>query len=154
MNQLNFFIEGIPIAKARARVWHKHRQVGNFNLISTGAYTPERTRTWEEYVKSVLNAEIKKRFFDWQPWENCGVELRLYFTFPMPKTLQKTRRFQEVGINAFNHIFKPDLDNLVKAIKDSFQGILYKDDSQVCQEIVMKKYHANKFGVEVEAKRL
>ena len=85
MNQLTFFIEGIPIAKARARIWHKHRQVGGFNLVSSGAYTPQRTRTWEEYVKSAVNTEIAKRFFNWQPWENCGVELKLCFTFTMPK---------------------------------------------------------------------
>jgi Holliday junction resolvase RusA-like endonuclease len=154
MNQLTFFIEGIPVPKARARVWHKHRRVGNFNFISTGSYTPDKTKTWEDHVKAQAMAEIARRFHAWEPWEKCGVELDLVFYFPMPETLKKTRHFKEVGINAFNHITKPDLDNLVKSIKDSFEGVIYKNDSQVCKGTIWKRYHESQFGVGVDIRRI
>lgn len=38
------------------------------------------------------------------------------------------------------HTSKPDVDNLVKAIKDALNGIAYRDDSQVCQIHARKQY--------------
>jgi Holliday junction resolvase RusA-like endonuclease len=41
-----------------------------------------------------------------------------------------------------HHIKKPDIDNLVKAIKDANKGILFRDDSQIVELTVTKDYNA------------
>ncbi|CZR99694.1 Endodeoxyribonuclease RusA [Clostridioides difficile] len=43
---------------------------------------------------------------------------------------------------------KPDLDNIIKSVADSLNGIAYKDDSQIV-EVVSKKYYSDKPRVEV-----
>lgn len=40
------------------------------------------------------------------------------------------------------YLSKPDLDNLVKAIKDALTGIVWKDDALVCRELTSKEYAA------------
>ena len=35
---------------------------------------------------------------------------------------------------------KPDLDNLVKFVKDALQGIIYKDDQQVVKVVATKSW--------------
>ena len=38
---------------------------------------------------------------------------------------------------------KPDADNILKAISDALNGIVYRDDSQVCDCSVVKLYSKN-----------
>ena len=40
------------------------------------------------------------------------------------------------------HTSRPDVDNLVKPVFDSMNGILYKDDSQIVELKVRKEYGA------------
>jgi Holliday junction resolvase RusA-like endonuclease len=42
------------------------------------------------------------------------------------------------------HLTKPDLDKLVRAINDALTGVIYRDDSQVCET------HASKIYAELE----
>lgn len=55
------------------------------------------------------------------------------------------------------HITKPDLDKLVRCVKDALTGVVWKDDSQVCLiEYASKEYEtATKCpGVEIEVREL
>ncbi len=55
----------------------------------------------------------------------------LAFTLPRPKSLP--RRVE-------HHIRRPDLDNLVKAVKDALRGVFYRDDSQIIMLAATKAY--------------
>ena len=44
---------------------------------------------------------------------------------------------------------KPDCDNLIKSILDSLNGVAYKDDSQVTDVHIKKRYNRDE-GIEVE----
>lgn len=57
------------------------------------------------------------------------IHMTLIFNFKKPKK-PKHRE----------HIVKPDLDNMIKAITDSGNGIFYKDDSQICYLSCLKRY--------------
>lgn len=46
------------------------------------------------------------------------------------------------------HDKKPDLDNLVKAVKDALKGIVWRDDSQVSVMYATKKY-ADMAGIRI-----
>ena len=93
-DRVSFTVEGNPIPKGRPRVTRKGH-----------AYTPRRTREWEECV-------------GWQArmaWEGPPV------TGPLKLTMHFYR--------ATAH--RVDVDNMVKAVKDALNGIVYEDDSQV-----------------------
>jgi Holliday junction resolvase RusA-like endonuclease len=40
----------------------------------------------------------------------------------------------------FWHTVKPDSDNILKAVKDALKGVCWYDDSQVCDERIIKPY--------------
>jgi len=46
------------------------------------------------------------------------------------------------------HQGRPDLDNMIKAVKDALTGIVYRDDGQICLEIASKKY-ADEPGIKI-----
>lgn len=48
--------------------------------------------------------------------------------FICPKSRHRKREPRAAEL----HIKKPDLDNVVKAVKDAGKGVLWHDDSQVC----------------------
>lgn len=61
------------------------------------------------------------------------IKLVAIFFMPKPKSFKK---------NLFDewHTKRPDLDNCIKFILDAMNGIVYKDDSQVCAIIALKGY--------------
>jgi len=59
------------------------------------------------------------------------VRLHLQFMLPRPKSL---------GTKTVAHTKRPDLDKLVRAVKDALKGVLYDDDSQVIALWATKAY--------------
>lgn len=70
------------------------------------------------------------------PWGGA-VELRLLFRMRKPKSLPKDRSFPVV---------KPDLDKMIRSVKDALTGILYKDDAQIIFLKARKIYAEHSFG--------
>ena len=52
-------------------------------------------------------------------------------------------RFKNIG-----HQKKPDLSKLIRAAEDALTGVIYKDDSQICEHHSYKKY-SEKIGVQI-----
>jgi len=66
---------------------------------------------------------------------------------PVPKSFNK--RMTELCLSGSERPkSKPDLDNVAKAILDALNGVVYKDDSQIC-ELFVKKMYCTKPRVEV-----
>ena len=59
------------------------------------------------------------------------VKIRMVFNMPKPKSYSS---------KLFWHIKKPDIDNLIKAVLDALNGILWRDDSQISQISAQKIY--------------
>lgn len=74
------------------------------------------------------------------PWSGA-VALKVEFRLPRPKSLPK--RIQQ-------HVRKPDLDKLLRTVKDALKGVVYQDDSQVI-DVTMRKIYHDAPGVMVEA---
>lgn len=107
-----------PLAKGRPR------------MTRTGhAYTPERTREYEQAVGFCLRVGMGATSA-----LTGAVHLRLRFVFQRPKALQ-IRPADELP-----HTKRPDLDNLCKAILDAANGILWADDTQVAELEASKCY--------------
>lgn len=80
------------------------------------AYVPNKTRRFETEVGLWV-----KRF---RPLPIMSGPLRLTARFILIPPKKYVRDFPDV---------RPDLDNYLKALKDGLVGIIYEDDSQVCE---------------------
>lgn len=61
--------------------------------------------------------------------------MQINFWITKPKSKPKWKSLPDV---------KPDIDNLVKAVKDALEGIVFANDSQVCTLVACKKYTINR----------
>ncbi len=119
MNTHTFTVYGSPVPQGRPRFFRR----GNF----VGAYDPDKSRSWKDDVK----AQVLTALGGAPEIHEGALQLKLHFHLPRPKSLPK---------RVTEHVKKPDLDNLAKAIKDAMRGVLYRDDSQIVVLRVEKKY--------------
>lgn len=132
---IKFTVPGDPVAKGRARSFVRNGHVAH--------YTPEKTARYENLVKLAAaqamgtTAPIEVAVF---------LIVRAYMPIPKSWSLKKQRAA------ALEEIFptsRPDLDNIVKAIKDGANGVTWKDDSQVVDVIASKRYGLPRVEVEI-----
>lgn len=65
--------------------------------------------------------------------------LFITFRYKVPKSWPKWKQLAALR-GEVRHASKPDLDNLVKQVKDGLSGSLYLDDAQVCKIQAQKCY--------------
>ncbi len=70
------------------------------------------------------------------------ITLNIIFYMPIPATTPK-KVIQAMREGNFKHVKKPDLDNLLKFVKDCGNGVIWKDDSQVFRIFAEKVYSEN-----------
>jgi Holliday junction resolvase RusA-like endonuclease len=70
------------------------------------------------------------------------VQVRMAFYFARPKShFGHGRNAKRLKVGAPTHMqTMPDIDKLVRCALDPLTGIIYKDDSQVCDMTVAKRY--------------
>ena len=77
------------------------------------------------------------------PWEG-PLSVTATFYLPKPATLPKRDRDTALPIK------RPDLDNLIHKLTDSFNGVFWRDDSQIVDLILSKRYAVDgRTGVEI-----
>ncbi len=133
-----FTIPGNPVAKGRA----KFARRGNF--VTT--YTPEKTVRYENLV-----ALAAQQAMGITPLFETGVELRVIAYMPIPASWSMKKQ-RAAALGELTPISKPDLDNVVKAIKDGCNKVAWKDDSQVIDLVAKKRYGMPR--VEVAIRRI
>ena len=69
----------------------------------------------------------------------------LTFNMPVPKSWSKKAKRQALW---YSHSVRPDLDNLVKAVMDGLEGVVYDADSRVAS-LQARKFYGDEPGVEV-----
>ncbi len=113
---LTFVVPGDPLPKGSTRAF----------VIAGRARTTSATKglkEWENRVVLFLPAA--------RPYFHGAVSLRVHFRLSRPKSVRR----QE-------HITKPDLDKLARAIGDALTGVCYRDDSQINEAHWRKDYAA------------
>ena len=128
-------IIGLPVAQARA----KTRLFRNARAplgVTTSHYEPENVRDWKRTVQGQVLPH--------RPPAPVEGPLAVTLTFHLPRPVSLPKR-------VLAHTKKPDLDNLVKAIKDALRGVVYRDDAQIVQLIATKAYDPSPgVGIAVE----
>jgi Holliday junction resolvase RusA-like endonuclease len=96
-------------------------------------------------VKAKLMDEYGYMEEDFPLFPNNGVVLKIAFYRRIPNTaFQRRNRLRDFLTGTFTpdsswpDTMKPDLDNLVKFVMDSLQGIVYHDDDQVVKITTFK----------------
>jgi len=115
---IEFTVYGSPVPQGRPRFFRRGNHVG--------VYDPAKSKDWKSEIRRQA-IEQKAKILD------GPLNMNLYFYLPRPKSLPK---------KVLYHIKKPDVDNLVKAVKDSLKGVCYHDDSQIICIVASKEYDA------------
>ena len=135
MSKYEFEIKEKAIGKERPRYSAKTHRM----------YTPTRTSSFEEKVqwafKSKYNIQLEP--------STKPFKAKIIAVFKPAESLSKKKK--EELLFKINYTKKPDADNIAKAVLDSLNGLVYKDDSQVTALLVLKDYGIeNKVIVELE----
>lgn len=94
-------------------------------------YTPKTTATFENLVKLKAEEQFK------HPLDG-SICLAIRFYLPRPQRLiWKKKPMPEIYSDK-----RPDIDNLAKAVIDGLNGVAFKDDGQIADLHITKKFHA------------
>lgn len=131
-------VPGEPIAKGRARAVPIMRDgrpvVGMGGRPVLRQYTPERTSRYENLVKLAAQQQMGA-----VPPLEGPISLTVCAVFAIPASWSNRKRAAADGMPVTK---RPDLDNVVKAIKDGLNGVAWADDSQVAVLTAVKVYGA------------
>jgi Holliday junction resolvase RusA-like endonuclease len=120
-------ITGAPTAKGRPRFTRSGR-----------VYTPKKTRDAEKHLSVHLSCLVggKKQYPFTGP-----IYVEFEFYIKRPKNL-----FRKIDPDGpIPHTKKPDLDNLIKLVKDAANKIIWSDDAIIC-DMRPKKFYCSKTG--------
>ena len=120
----------IYVLEIRERAVGKGRP--RFNTKTYTTYTPEKTRAFEQRLKMYFIKKYKRPEVSENPFKT-----KILAEFKPPKSLSKKKQMQLIGKP---YLKKPDMDNIIKAILDSLNGLAYKDDNQIVSINAEKKY--------------
>lgn len=95
-------------------------------------FTPAQTRDYERLLSHLIRSQ-----YTGAPL-SVPISVQIKFIMKRPKSA-KNRPFPSV---------KPDMDNLIKAIWDAANGILWVDDALIC-EAKESKVYGHEAGIEV-----
>ena len=125
---ISFFVPGRP----------KSTQTGSVVTVNGRSFPIRRGTAW-----SSLCGLVARQYAPQTPLSG-PVRCALMFYMPMPKKLKRAWPTT-----------RPDADNLLKGLLDSWNGILWDDDSQVV-ELVLRKVYAREGrpGVDVTVEAL
>ncbi len=136
-NHITFTVPGEPVAKGRARSFIRNGHIAH--------YTPDRTARYENLVRLAAQQAMA----DAAPLDAAvALTVLVFFSIPKSWSLKKQRA---AALGEIMHTKRPDLDNVVKAIKDGANGVVWADDSQVAVLRASKAYGQPRVEVRVEA---
>ena len=140
---VSFFVPGPPVGKGRPRAAKRGSQIQ--------LYTPEKTASYENLVATAAHGSMRGA----EPIKGaCHVDMDIRLIVPMSWSAKRRNQALEGLVFPTK---KPDLDNILKAVFDAINGIVWEDDVQAVYVQAVKRYsavpgvHVNVKSVEVTA---
>jgi Holliday junction resolvase RusA-like endonuclease len=122
-------IKGKPIALKRPRFGNKR------------AYDPQKKEKERWILEAKTQIQVKPT--------GKPVFISIDFKMPIPKNFKKTDiNLIKTWGYLYYHSKRPDLDNLIKFVKDCLTGVLWLDDSQVVS-LFASKYYSTEPATEI-----
>ena len=125
---VSFYVPGTPVGKGRPKFARRGKVVT--------AYTPEKTASYENLVKTIAYEAMRGR-----PLFECAVGVWISLSILPPASWSAKKRSAALAGSIFPTT-KPDIDNTQKCILDACNGIVFVDDKQACDGVVTKRYAA------------
>jgi Holliday junction resolvase RusA-like endonuclease len=115
-------------------------------------YQPKEIEENERSIKMIVREQLPVGFV---PFRKGVIVHRLHYVFPPISTLKKSEKLLIEHGGIVHKTTKPDLtDNLSKSTFDSMQGIVFLNDSQICEMNNVKKYYGTKPGIIIELEEI
>ena len=123
---VNFTVPGEPVGKGRPRAAKRGKHIT--------LYTPERTASYENLVAlAAQKAMLCKPLF------KGALRMRLHIFTAPPQSWSQKKRAQALR-GEILPTTKPDLDNVLKAVADACNNVVFVDDKQIVEVYVAKRY--------------
>jgi Holliday junction resolvase RusA-like endonuclease len=122
---ITFFVPGPPQGKGRARIG---KIAGHARM-----FTPSKTVAYEGLI--ALAAELAADMAGLGGPLDGPVVLEVDIVQTMPESWSKAKRAASLV-----PIGKPDVDNVVKAVGDGCNGILWHDDKQIAKVVACRRW--------------
>lgn len=95
--------------------------------------------SYKNIIRKKIKEEIERLNIDIVLSDDVYIKTEIKLFKEPPKTFSNNKKYNALIDNIkFNK--KPDIDNCVKTIYDSLEGILFKNDSQIIEEKTSKIY--------------
>ena len=141
---ISFKILGDPQAQERPRF----RVIEMKGKAVPVAYDPKKSKAEKKRIAQLVTVMYdpdtkRKIYFE----QYIPLRMSLTFIMPRPKSLPK---------KVIEHVRKPDLDKLVKLVKDALSKVLYHDDAQIVEIQALKRYPVSgeETGTLIEIERI
>lgn len=95
---------------------------------------------------------LKTYAVDKRPNRLLDGALRLSVVFYFPYLKSHSKKFRESGIQY--KVTKPDIDNLLKPVKDALTGIVYADDNQIVEYGLVRKVYSDSGRIDIIVEEL
>lgn len=135
---ISFVVYGEPVAQGRPRATTIKGKVR--------MYDPSKSRDYKDYVRLAAAQHAPERLIE----SAIGLKVTIYR--PIPKSFSK-KKTEQAERGEIVPTTKPDADNYLKTVKDALNGVIWKDDSQIVDVQVRKRY-SNKPRIEIEIHEL
>lgn len=130
--EIHFTVPGEPQGKGRPIA---STVTGNVKMR-----TPEDTVSYENSIAMEYKRQCKYRFEDKE-----ALHMSVTAIYTIPKRISKTKR-KQMADDIIRPTKKPDVDNVLKVIADSLNGIAYRDDAQIVS-VLLNKFYGEKPGL-------
>lgn len=120
---VRFTVLGVAAAKGNMKAFPFKRGNGTLGAIVTEG--TKGSKDWQLAVRNAAQQQCEGKFFE------GAVRLAIVFFLPRPQSLPARVK---------HHTKKPDVDKLVRAVKDALKGVLWHDDAQVIELVARKGY--------------
>lgn len=136
---ISFFVPGKPATQGSKRAFYSPKANRAFVVEDC-----KRNKSWRSDVRNEA-----QKVWSGNPFDGAVV-VRLTFFLPRPKGHLNAKGQVKPTVNQ-NPITKPDLTKLARCVEDALKGLVWKDDSQIVQETIIKHYNDLKpCGVQVD----
>lgn len=117
-------------------------RIGRTKTGKVIAYPDQEVVSFQTDIKVLTKQQLKQQAPDFKIWSGCPVYVRkVEFRFSTLSSFNKAQKQLIAEGNTLPKTTKPDLtDNLPKALFDALEGILYDNDSQICELHSLKVY--------------
>src|SRR5574343_627316 len=126
-----FTVPGLPRPGGSKKAFF-NRHTGRAHIVDTSKYVKD----WRAAVAAVAYEATKDSLC-------CPVRgaLTLVVTLYLPRPKSHYRANGEVKVSAPPYpVTKPDTTKLLRSTEDALTGIVWKDDSQIVEQFICKKY--------------